>query len=92
MGHNIEVFTGSCYLCKETVEIVKKAKGQDCLLIEQDLVKDHTAITKAKEYGIRTVPTIVMDGEIKIEGKPTLEQVNQCRAGYCCLPPLRSLD
>jgi len=26
--------------------------------------------TVAKEYGVRAVPTVIIDGEVKIEGKP----------------------
>ncbi len=34
-------------------------------------------LAKAKKYGIKTTPTIVVDGRIAIEGKPTVEQVKK---------------
>lgn len=76
-GKNIEVFTTGCYLCEETLKIVKEAKCDKCTLVERNISEDCGCgcIEKAKEYGIRTVPSIVIDGKIAIEGKPTVEEV-----------------
>jgi hypothetical protein len=78
-GKNIEVFTAGCYLCDEAVQIVKEAKCDECTLTVRNLSEDCTCgcMNKAKEYGIRVVPTIVIDGKIAIEGKPTAEQVKE---------------
>lgn len=80
MGHEIEIFTSGCYLCRETVEIVEKEKCSECRLTEYNLserCESDICLTKAKEYGIRTTPTIVVDGRIAIEGKPTVEKVKK---------------
>jgi hypothetical protein len=76
---NIEVFTAGCYLCDETMQIVKDAKCEDCTITEYKLSKECGCgcIDKSKEYGIKVVPTIVIDGKIVIEGKPTVEQVRE---------------
>ncbi|MFQ5711924.1 MAG: thioredoxin family protein [Candidatus Geothermarchaeales archaeon] len=80
MGHVIEVFTSGCPLCVETMEVVKKAKCPKCTLTEYNILErreDLTCIGKAQKYGIRAVPTIVIDGQVKIEGKPALDLVKR---------------
>ncbi|MDW7733245.1 MAG: thioredoxin family protein [Methanolobus sp.] len=34
-------------------------------------------LARAKKYGIKSTPTIVVDGRIAIEGKPTFEKVKK---------------
>lgn len=42
-----------------------------CRLSECSLARANPAILrKVREYGVRMVPTIVVDGKIKVEGKP----------------------
>jgi predicted DsbA family dithiol-disulfide isomerase len=78
-GKNIEVFTAGCYLCDETMQIVRNAKCDECTVTEHNLSKECQCgcLEKSKEYGIKVVPTIVIDGKIVIEGKPTVEQVKK---------------
>ena len=78
-GKEIEVFTAGCYLCEETLDIVNQAKCDECTVIERNISEDCGCgcIDKAREYGIRTIPTIVIDGKIAIEGKPTVERVRE---------------
>lgn len=78
MGHNIEVFTSGCHLCKETMEIVQEAKCSECVVTEYNIrekCESEICLKKAEEYGIRAVPTIVVDKKVAIEGKPTISQV-----------------
>lgn len=77
MGYNIEVFTAGCPLCRETIEIIEKAMCPECRLTEYNILQEEASATKAEEYGIRSVPTTVVNGDIKIEGKPTLELVKR---------------
>jgi disulfide oxidoreductase YuzD len=76
---NIEVFTAGCYLCDETMQIVREAKCEDCTITEHNLSTkcECGCIEKSKEYGIKVIPTIVVDGKIVIEGKPTVDQVKK---------------
>jgi hypothetical protein len=76
---SIEVFTTGCYLCEETLGIVKAAKCEDCKIIERNISEECGCgcVSKSKEYGIRTIPTIVIDGKIALEGKPTSEEVKK---------------
>ncbi len=69
--HVIEVFTAGCPLCRSTLGMVEIGKCASCILIERDLSRrDVTVRRLVEEYGIRAAPTIVIDGKIKIEGKP----------------------
>ncbi len=78
-GRKIEVFTAGCYLCEETMRIVKEAKCDKCELIERNISEECECgcIEKAKDHGIRVVPSIVIDGKLAIEGKPTVEQMKE---------------
>ncbi len=80
MGHEIEIFTSGCYLCREAVEVVEKVKCSECTLTEYNLAEkceSEICLAKAKKYGIKATPTIVVDGRIAIEGKPTVEEVKK---------------
>ncbi|MFQ5803394.1 MAG: thioredoxin family protein [Candidatus Methylomirabilales bacterium] len=71
MPHRIEVFTGACTLCREVLTAVEVGKCANCLLLERNLAQDFPAHKEAvRRYGVRSVPTIVIDGQIKVEGKP----------------------
>jgi len=76
MGKMIEVFTADCPLCKETLELIKKEACSECEVIERRCSGDECS-EPAKNYDIKAVPTVVVDGKIAIVGKPTLEQVKQ---------------
>ena len=71
MPHRIEVFTGDCPLCRAALETVEAGKCGSCEMIERNLARDAAEHEEAaRRYGIRAVPTIVIDGKIKMEGKP----------------------
>ncbi len=66
MPHRIIVFTGYCHLCNEVVDEIEAGKCAGCELTVYD-VSEHEAL--AGEYGVRVVPTVIIDGEVKIEGR-----------------------
>lgn len=71
MPHRIEVFTGDCPLCRQVLTAVEVGKCATCELTERNLVRNFEAHAEAVEdYDVRSVPTIVVDGRIKVEGKP----------------------
>lgn len=76
MGKKIEVFTADCPLCRDTLELIKKEACSECEVIEQRCSGDECC-EPAKSYGIKAVPTVVVDGKIAIVGKPTLEEVKR---------------
>jgi glutaredoxin len=68
----VEVFTAGCPLCDETVRLVKRITCPSCDVIVYDLKKE--GVDKAKEYGVGSVPTVVVDGKVAgccVRGKPT---------------------
>ncbi len=68
----VEVFTAGCPLCDETVGLVKKLSCPSCDMRIYNLKE--SGIDKAKEYGITSVPTVVVDGKVLDcckRGKPT---------------------
>lgn len=71
MPHVIEVFTGGCPFCRATLDMVELGKCASCILTERDLAEGGPeGLRKAETYGVRAVPTIIIDGRIKVEGKP----------------------
>ncbi len=75
----VEVFTSGCYLCEETVKLVKDLACPSCEVVVYNLAdpcESKECLDKAKEYGISAVPTVVVDGKIADccrPGKPSRE-------------------
>ena len=69
MPHRIEVFTGNCPFCKRVLNEIEAGKCSGCQLIEYKMSQNPPM---AKRYGVRVVPTVVIDGEVKIEGRPDI--------------------
>lgn len=59
----IEVFTASCPACDETVSLVKSLACQSCEVEIHDM-KQPAVAERAKGYGIRSVPAVVIDGKL----------------------------
>jgi len=62
MAKRIEVFSAGCSACKETIEMVKRLAGSQEVVIH-DMNKSEVA-AKAKSYGVRSVPAVVVDGKL----------------------------
>lgn len=70
----IEVFSAGCPLCTETLELVKSAVSDcGCEVIERRC-SGPECCDEAKQYGVKAMPTVVVDGRIMFEGKITREQ------------------
>lgn len=66
----IEVFTAGCPVCSETLDLVKRAtKDCGCSVVEKRCT-EKSAYDEAKAYGIKAMPSIVVDGVVVYEGKP----------------------
>jgi len=63
MAKKIEVFSAGCSVCKETIETVKRLAGSNHEVVIHDMNKSEVA-TKAKGYGVRSVPAVVIDGKL----------------------------
>jgi glutaredoxin len=59
----IEVFGAGCPACTEVVEMVHRAAGPSDEVIVNDM-KDINIATRAKSLGIRSVPSVVIDGKL----------------------------
>ena len=59
----VEVFSAGCAACDEVIEIVKRAACSSCEVIIHDM-KDINIAKRAKSLGIRSVPSVVIDGKL----------------------------
>ncbi len=78
----VEVFTAGCPICDETVKLVKELSCPNCDVTIYDLHKN--GIEKSDEYGINSVPTVVVNGKILDcceRGKPTAEDLKAAGIG-----------
>jgi len=59
----IEIFTAGCSTCSETVELVKRIAGS---AHDIEILDMHQAgiAARAKHDGIRSLPTVVVDGKL----------------------------
>ena len=62
-GKKIEVFSAGCSTCKETIELVKRIAASSHEVVIHDMHQSETA-AQAKQYGVRSVPAIVIDGKL----------------------------
>lgn len=70
----IEIFSAGCPLCRETVDLVKQSVSScGCEVIERHCDAAELC-AEAKQYGVRTMPTVVVDGQIVFEGRITPAQ------------------
>jgi glutaredoxin len=58
----VEVFTAGCPFCDRAVKLVKSLACESCEVTVYDLRK--RGIQKARRYGVTSVPTVVINGEI----------------------------
>ena len=59
----IEVFSAGCPACAETVKLVKQIACPSCEVEVLDMNKPDVA-TKARQYGVKTVPAVAIDGKL----------------------------
>ena len=59
----IEVFGAGCPACEETIELVKSVACPSCEVTVLDM-NDPSVASRAKSLGIRSVPSVVIDGEL----------------------------
>ncbi len=69
MAHRIEVFTSDCPLCRDVVDEIEAGKCAGCELKVWNMSEN---LELSRKYGVRVVPTVIIDGEVKIEGRPDI--------------------
>lgn len=59
----IEVFTAGCGLCNDAVDLVRKLACPSCEVEVLDMQDSQDAV-RAKNYGVKSVPAVVIDGQL----------------------------
>ena len=59
----IEVFSAGCATCDEAIETVKRVACPSCEVTIHDM-RDIEVAKRAKSLGIRSVPSVVIDGKL----------------------------
>ena len=59
----IEIFSAGCPVCEETITLVKQIACSSCEITVLDTKKPDIA-TRAKKLGIRSIPAVVIDGQL----------------------------
>ncbi len=59
----IEVFSAGCAVCEDTITLINKIACPSCEVEILDMHKPGVS-KKAKQYGIRSVPAVVVDGKL----------------------------
>ena len=58
----VEVFTAGCPVCDPAVQLVNELACPDCEVTVHDVRE--AGAEKARQYGIKTVPAVVINGRI----------------------------
>jgi glutaredoxin len=59
----IEIFSAGCPACEETVQLVNRIACNSCEITVLDM-RDTQVAARAKNLGIRSVPAVIIDGDI----------------------------
>ena len=65
MSHRrkIEIFSAGCPACEEAIRVVNSIACPSCEVEVLDIRQNDVA-TRARQYGIRSVPAVVVDGKL----------------------------
>jgi hypothetical protein len=67
----IEIFSADCPLCKHIIDDIQVGKCQGCNQTVYNVNEMTDEVKrKMKDYGITSVPTTIIDGNIKVVGIP----------------------
>lgn len=59
----VEIFSAGCHLCEEAVQLVERIACPSCEVSVLDM-NDPEVAKQAKEIGISSAPSIVIDGKL----------------------------
>ena len=60
---SIEVFSAGCGVCQETIDLVNQIACESCEVSVLDM-NDPKVAARAKNLGIRSVPAVVINGQL----------------------------
>jgi protein-disulfide isomerase len=70
-AHTIEIFSAGCPLCKHLTHEAEIGKCKGCSQTIYDIDNMTEEIRrKMRDYGVTSVPTTIIDGNIKVVGIP----------------------
>ncbi|MDQ3967831.1 MAG: thioredoxin family protein [Thermoproteota archaeon] len=70
-AHTIEIFSANCPLCLHIIDDIQIGKCRGCNQTVYDVNNMTDDIRrKTREYGITSVPTTIIDSNIKVVGIP----------------------
>jgi glutaredoxin len=70
----VEIFSAGCVVCEGVIEMVERAAGPSDEVIVNDM-KDSNIARRAISFGIRSVPSVVIDGKLLDTSRGVDEQV-----------------
>jgi len=59
----VEIFSAGCGVCEDAVSLVRRLACSSCDVQVLDMA-DVSIASRARELGIKTVPAVVVDGEL----------------------------
>ena len=59
----IEIFSADCPACQETIQMINSIADSSCDVEILDIHREDVA-AKARQFGIRSVPAVVIDGKL----------------------------
>lgn len=71
-SRHIEIFVGNCPLCEETVQLIQELASSTYRVLVYNL---QDGLGKAQQYGVKAVPSVVVDGMLVLTGKPSRAQL-----------------
>ncbi|HUS05406.1 MAG TPA: thioredoxin family protein [Bryobacteraceae bacterium] len=60
---NVEIFSAGCGCCEDTIALVKSIACPSCEITVLDMKLPEVA-ERARSLGVRSVPTVVIDGKL----------------------------
>lgn len=70
----VEVFTAGCPCCDDTAKLVQSMACGSCEVRIMDMRSDPDGQAKANRYGVRRVPSVVVDGKLADCCQGTVDQ------------------
>ena len=59
----VEVFSAGCAFCHEVIDVVRREAGSSSQIIVHNMT-DARSLVRAEQFGIRSVPAVVIDGKL----------------------------
>ncbi len=75
-----ELFMADCKLCQRTLQILKQNFPELKLILHKSYeCKDGSCCKLAESYGIKAVPSLVIDGKVIFSGLPGQEELRKLK-------------